>query len=109
MPTHESRPNTLSTEAWVLRGLTRSIPARLSLADGWLSLWSEGETLFEVPVEAIESVHLPWYYFGGGFHITVYGQRYRLSFVVPTAERGNIGDIPHGRVLCKVWIEALTL
>lgn len=107
MPTHESHPTTLSTEAWVLKGITRSIPARLSLADERLSLWSEGETLFEAPVQRIESIHSPWYYFGGGFHVTVYGQRYRLSFVVPTEERGGIADIPEGQAVCKLWVETL--
>lgn len=97
----------LSTEAWMLEGLARSTPARLQLAGERLSLWSADQLLFDVPVEAVESVHTPWYYFGGGLHLTIDGQRYRLSFVVPTAEQGGITDIPKGRAMCKLWVETL--
>ncbi|HET7233861.1 MAG TPA: hypothetical protein VFJ16_27870 [Longimicrobium sp.] len=92
------------TEAWLLMGATGNLPGFLSLADGRFTFVSiDGETVFDAPVSAVGEVKVPWYYFGGGMKLTVGSERYRLSFVPPTAAGGGMADIPAGRRACKMW------
>lgn len=101
--------NALCTQAWLLTGLTRSIPGILESANGRFALTTEEGRVFDVPLSEVTGVKFPWYYFGGGvkFHIGV--NRYRLSFVKPTGYSGEIGDIGEGRRAGKVWKSALCL
>lgn len=98
---------------WLLRGLTGSTPAVLSLDDGRFTLTvfgvgalarrhlrglerdtgltdlrarlaeSEETVLFDTPLTQVEHIRFPWFYFGGGVHVQVRGVRYRLSFLQP--------------------------
>lgn len=101
-----------STEAWLLIGLTGSIPGVLKLSDGRLSyeafgcgtLWKgelnklerntgkpgiadrmerdEDALLFDVALSEVKAV-FPWYYFMGGMKIKTGGVEYRFSFGAP--------------------------
>ena len=94
----------VETEAWLLIGITGNVPGFLSLADGQLTfVTSDGGIVFEAPVSSVGDVKVPWYYFGGGMKLTVGTERYRLSFVLPTAAGGGVADIPEGRRACKMW------
>jgi hypothetical protein len=105
-------PTQLCTEAWLLRGLTGSVPGKLKLAAGRLSftamgggtLWQkelrkleqtaakpglaermdrgEHALVFDIPLAEI-TVRFPWYYFSGGMKITAGENRYRFSFGQP--------------------------
>lgn len=102
----------LCTEAWLLVGLTGSVPGKLKLAEGRLSftvfgcgtLWKkellklektvgrpgiaermdkgEQALLFEIALSEM-TVSFPWYYFSGGMKIRTDGIQYRFSFGQP--------------------------
>lgn len=102
----------LCTEAWLLIGLTGSVPGKLKLSEGRLSftalgcgtLWKrelqkleqsvakpgiaermdqgKAALLFDIPLSEIQ-VNFPWYYFSGGMKIKVGGIQYRFSFGRP--------------------------
>jgi hypothetical protein len=94
----------VETEAWLLRGITGSIPGILSLANGRFTfVTGDGQAVFDAPVSDVADVKVPWYYFGGGMKLSVGTERYRLSFVRPTAAGGGVADIPQGRGACKMW------
>jgi len=82
----------LRTQVWVLRGMTSSTPALLELVEGRLALTIEEAREFEVALEEITEVKFPWHYFGGGAHLTVRGQVYRLSFVKPNNAAEHLSD-----------------
>ncbi len=69
--------------AWLLRGITVSIPGWLDVHDGCLRFSTPQEVVFDVPLAEITSVNYPWYYFGGGVKLKAAGTPYRLSFVKP--------------------------
>ena len=114
----------LRTQVWVLRGMTGSTPAILELVEGRLALTTEDAREFEVALEEITEVKFPWHYFGGGAHVTVQGEVYRLSFVKPngadllsdrlSSEEGllsmghRIAAIGEGRVAGQAWRAALS-
>lgn len=80
---------TLDTDAWLLRGITTSIPGRLTLAGGRLRFTGRDGVVFDVPSADIRSLRFPWYYFGGGLTFQVGEVRHRISFVRPNgAEYG---------------------
>ena len=88
-------PNdSLRSPAWLLEGLTRSVPGVIELDDGRLAFRTEQGTVFDVPVIEVHEITFPWYYFGGGLKLTVKNTRYRLSFARPN----EASDIP-GRLL----------
>lgn len=92
------------TEAWLLEGTTGNVAGVLGLDEGRFTFVTEDEeAIFDVPVSSVSDVKVPWFYFGGGMKLTVGAERYRLSFVRPTALGGGIWDIPQGRAACKVW------
>jgi hypothetical protein len=92
------------TQAWLLEGITGSVAGVLGLDEGRFTFVTDEEvTIFDVPVSSVGGVKVPWYYFGGGMKLTVGAERYRLSFVVPTAAGGGITDIPEGRAACRMW------
>ncbi len=123
--------DSLLTPAWLLKGLTGSVPGVLELESGRLAFTTEEGRVFEAPLAEIRDVVFPWYYFGGGAKLTVNGERYRLSFVRPNdasdvpgrllAGAGSAGaalglltvgrkirDIGSGRAAGKAWKELLT-
>lgn len=73
----------LRTPAWYLIGLTRSLPGALQLTGSRLTLATELTPLFDEPLQAIQGVSWPWWYFGGGCKIRVDGTGHRVSFVRP--------------------------
>jgi hypothetical protein len=97
------------TQAWILEGLTGNVAGVLGLAEGRFTFVTDEEvTIFDVPVSNVGDVKVPWYYFGGGMKLRVGPERYRLSFVPPTAAGGGITDIPEGRANCKMWQSLLS-
>jgi hypothetical protein len=85
---------TLCTPAWLLIGMTRSVPGVLELADGQIAFTTEEGPVFDAPLSDLSEVKFPWYYFGGGVKFKIGSDSYRLSFVRPN----DASDIP-GRLL----------
>ena len=101
---NEMATGDVETEAWLLRGITGNLPGFLSLASGRFTFVADdGQIVFDAPVSDVGDVRVPWYYFGGGMKLRVGAERYRLSFVRPTAAGGGVADIPEGRGACKMW------
>lgn len=98
----------LRTTAWLLVGLSRSVPGELSAGQGRLSFRGADGTRFDAALADLSHIEFPWYYFGAGVHLTVAGRRYRLGFVRPTSEAGSIFDIGEGRRIGKVWKRVLS-
>lgn len=97
------------TQAWLLEGITGNVAGVLGLDEGRLTFVTDEEvTIFDVPVSSVGDVKVPWYYFGGGMKLRVGAERYRLSFVLPTAAGGGITDIPTGRANCRMWQSRLS-
>ena len=96
-----------STSAWLLVGITGSVHGVLELDDGRLAFTIEERSVFNVPLSEVRDVKFPWYYFGGGIKFRIGADRYRLSFVLPTGQGGDIGDIGEGRRAGKAWKSAL--
>jgi hypothetical protein len=84
----------LCTPAWLLVGITRSVPGVLELVDGRFAFTTEEGLVFDAPLSEVSEVKFPWYYFGGGVKFRVGAGSYRLSFVRPN----DASDIP-GRLL----------
>jgi hypothetical protein len=106
---NEMATDDVETEAWLLSGITGNVPGILSLADGRFTFEAEdGQIVFDAPVSDVRDVKVPWYYFGGGMKLSVGAERYRLTFVRPTALGGGAGDIPAGRGACKMWRSLLS-
>jgi hypothetical protein len=108
-----TRPSSLSTEAWLLRGVS-SLPGTLALGGrrllftargagtcwGWQLRRLERETgragltsrleagatalVFDVPLSDVQNVRFPWYTFSGGVTLTIRGVRYRVGFDEPS-------------------------
>ncbi len=93
MPTQN---DSLFTPAWLLKGITGSVPGVLELHNGRLAFTTEEGRVFEAPLAEVRDVKFPWYYFGGGVKLTVNNESYRLSFVRPN----DASDIP-GRLLAR--------
>jgi hypothetical protein len=92
------------TQAWLLEGIAGNVAGVLGLDAGRFTFVTDEEvTIFDVPVSSVGYVKVPWYYFGGGMKLRVGAERYRLSFVLPTAAGGGITDIPEGRAACRMW------
>lgn len=69
--------------AWLLKGLTQSIPGWLDLHEERLRFTTPEKVVFDVPRAKVTAIAYPWYYFGGGVKLRAGGQPYRLSFVKP--------------------------
>ncbi len=110
--------------AWRLIGTFRTEAGWLDLTAGRLRYTSEvGGEVFDVRLDEVMDVVWPWYYFGGGVKLTVKGEPYRLSFVLPngaeyptarlsaaTGDPGSLAivlqkgnDIAAGRDAGKEW------
>jgi hypothetical protein len=83
-----------ASPAWLLKGITVSIPGWLELKRDRLRFMTPEEVVFDAPLSEVTSVTFPWYYFGGGVKLLASGQPHRLSFVVP-----NGGEYVEGRAL----------
>lgn len=92
-----------ASKVWMLEGLTHSVPGELSFRAGRLTLRADAWRCFDVPLRDVQEAVFPWYYFGGGVHLTVAGQRWRLGFVRPTAEGGSVLDIREGLARGRAW------
>ena len=86
----------LCTAAWLLVGITDSVPGVLELANGHLAFTTEEGRVFDVPVPEVNELKFPWYYFGGGVKFSIGADSYRLSFVRPN----DAGD-PPARLLAR--------
>jgi hypothetical protein len=69
--------------AWRLIGLFRSEAGWLDLREDRLRYFTPAGVVFAVPLAEVSRLVFPWYYFGGGLKLTVGGEEYRFSFVVP--------------------------
>lgn len=118
---------TFASDAWLLRGLTQSVPGWLDLQDGRLRFSTPDEVVFETPLAEVSGITFPWYYFGGGMKLRAGGESYRISFVKPNgaeyavsrglAATGNpaalllaarkVTDIRTGRGAGRRWRELL--
>ena len=87
----------LRTPAWMLVGMTGTVPGVLQLSGGRLSFATEEGAEFDVPLAEVSSVTFPWWWFGGGAKLLAAGTAYRLSFVRPNGAQ----DVP-GRLLAHV-------
>ena len=76
-------PEEFASHAWLLEGLTVSIPGWLDLRQERLRFTTPEEVVFEVPRSDVTSITFPWYYFGGGMKLRAAGHPYRISFVKP--------------------------
>ena len=117
---------TLCTEAWLLVGITRSVPGILELKNGQLAFASDEGCIFDVPLSTVRDVNFPWHYFGGGVKFSIGSENYRLSFVQPndaadvsaellkrtTLSRApsvlKVLDIGDGRRAGKAWKSVLS-
>jgi len=81
--------NALCTQAWLLIGITRSLPGVLESTDGRLLYTTEEKRVFDVPLSDVTDVNFPWYYFGGGVKFKIGTESYRLSFVQPDDGSGE--------------------
>ena len=108
---------------WRLIGTFRTQAGWLDLTAGRLRYTSEAGKVFDVRLDEVTDVVWPWYYFGGGVKLTVNGERYRFSFVLPngaeyptarlaaaTGDPGSLAivlqkgnDIAAGRDAGKEW------
>lgn len=118
---------TYASNAWLLKGMTGSVPGWLELRDGSLRFITPDGEGFDVERAAVTSVVFPWYYFGGGMKIVAESRRYRFSFVKPNgaeyaearalaafgdvralrAAASKIADVRGGRVVGARWRELL--
>ena len=63
--------DTFCTEAWLLVGITRSLPGILELNNGQLAFTSDEGCIFDVPLSTVRDVNFPWHYFGGGVKFSI--------------------------------------
>jgi len=137
-----------SAETWLLLGLVHSIPGALRLEKGRLTLHLRGTgtlgkkrlakleqqlmvpglaaklasgkscALFQVPLEDLERVTFPAWYFSAGLHLKTQGKRFRLSFIEPNNAQSTggslsggsftlIADLRQARRIGKRWKELL--
>jgi hypothetical protein len=80
-----------ASDAWLLKGITASIPGRLECRNDRLRFVTSDEVVFDVPFSDITSVTYPWYYFGGGLKLRAGGQPFRISFVKPNGAEYGVG------------------
>jgi hypothetical protein len=77
------RSDDFASYAWRLIGTLRSEAGWLDLTAGRLRYTTESREVFDVRLDEVTDVVWPWYYFGGGVKLTVRGEQYRFSFVLP--------------------------
>ena len=105
--TFDEDEDVFSTSAWLLVGITGSVPGVLESANGRLAFTTGERRLFDVPLPAVSDVEFPWYYFGAGVKFRIGADSYRLSFVQPNNDAG-FPDVGEGRRAGKAWKSVLT-
>lgn len=80
-----------ASDAWLLEGITRSIPGWLEWTDGRLRFATADQVVFDVARRDVSNIRYPWYYFGGGVKLHVAGTPRRLSFVKPNGAEVAMG------------------
>lgn len=96
--------NNLSTDAWLLSGLTGRIPGILQLLNGRITFIAAEKSFFDVPLDEVQEINFPWHYFGGGMKFRIGAESYRFSFTEP----GEQGSIVDARERGKLWKALLT-
>ncbi len=117
-------PPDFASHAWLLEGVTGSVPGWLDFQRERLRFATPEEVIFEVARTEVTSIKFPWYYFGGGMKLCAAGRPYRISFVKPNGaeyatargmtSQGNpaiglmaaadkVGDICEGREAGRRW------
>jgi hypothetical protein len=79
---------------WRLIGTFRTEAGWLDLTAGHLRYTTPYREVFDISLAEVKDVIWPWYYFGGGVKLTVHGEQYRLSFVLP-----NGAEYPTARLM----------
>lgn len=100
----------LSSQAWILHGLTGSTAGVLTLRNERLSFESADSRLaFDAALNEVSEIKFPWHLFGGGLTFGIGADNYRVSFVRPgnTTAEADFGDVTDGRENCKKWKTAL--
>ena len=104
-------PPALRSPAWLLSGLTGSVPGELTLAHGRLAFETrDGRRMFDAALGELAAVTFPWYYFGGGMRVRIATDSYRVSFARPgnlPEDPGEPGDIRSARRAGAAWKSAL--
>jgi len=73
----------ITTPAWLLVGVTRTLPGALSYDGSRLRFASAEDVVFDVGAAEVEQVKWPKLWMGGGCKIAARGEEYRVSFVKP--------------------------
>lgn len=121
---HADHPRTergpLTSEVWLLQGLTYSHPGRLVLHEGRLRLYPVGvsgqpkeEAAFDLALADV-TVEIPPLYAKTGMKVHAGDETYLLSFLPPVSAAGKVVDparspfqFMHARRLCHGWQAAL--
>lgn len=90
--------NDLTVSAWLMKGITQSLPGTLEFYRDRIRFTVEDLQVFDAALTNIQNISFPFYYFGGGMKITVGGEQYRISFVEP----GEDGNVFEGRRVGKI-------
>ena len=106
----------LTTEVWILSGVTGSEPALLAHQDGRIIMQmidNDAEAFvdhFNVALDEVTDVNWPKMQMSGGCNFEVANEKYRISFLRPQNTRiGWVGDvagvasISGGRKAGKAW------
>lgn len=107
----------MTTEVWLLSGITGSDPGLMTLDDGVVTMQIADEsdelrTTFSVPLDQVQDVNWPKLQMSGGCNFVVNGEKYRLSFLKPQNTRplaatagaaAGLASISGGRKSGKAW------
>ncbi len=87
----ETKPELIS-KAWNMRMLNQAWDAGVLLAtEGRVCFMTRSGPLFEADKQDVKATW-PWYYFGGGVHLTVGGKGYRIYFTPPQGADFDLSD-----------------
>jgi hypothetical protein len=103
-PAHDPERD-FASYAWRLIGTLRSEAGWLDLTASRLRYSTPAAVVFDVLLAEVTDIIWPWYYFGGGVKLTVSGEQYRFSFVLP-----NGAEYPTARLAAAVGdLSSLTI
>lgn len=90
--------NTVFTPAWLMLGMTQSLPGILYYDGQHFGFETDDEShCIKCSLNELINIKYPWYYFGGGFKATANGKPFRISLVKP-----NGAEQVSKRVITKV-------
>jgi hypothetical protein len=78
----------LTSPAWLLKGMTGTVPGILSWDDARLRLVTEAGVVLDAAPEDVVRVVWPRLWMGGGCKLTVGDQEHRVSFARPNGAPG---------------------